>query len=145
MTEIPAKTCTIEEISEWYQVNEQLAALKNKEMLLRKHIFDAKFPDPVEGTNNAELPDGWLLKAKYGLNRNLDIDALNQMATSLREAGIVPEKLVKWKPELELKEYKTLSAEQRTMFDHCLLIKPGTPSLEIVMPKRAPKNAPSKA
>jgi hypothetical protein len=32
-----------------------------------------------------------------------------------------------------------LNEDQRKMFDMCLIVKPGTPSLEIVLPKRASK------
>jgi len=140
MTAIPEKTCTINDIVEWYQLNEQLTALKNKEMLLRKFVFDSTFTAPTEGTNSSALPDNWVLKGKYVLNRKLDIDALNMIVDDVRAAGIVPENLIKWTPSLEEKEYKRLTDVQRALFDNCLTIKPGSPSLEIVMPKRASKS-----
>jgi hypothetical protein len=47
------------------------------------------------------------------------------------------DKLVKWKPEVAITEYRKLTEEERNRFDQCLVIKPGSPSLEIVIPKRA--------
>ena len=140
MTEIPAKTCTMQEIVEWFNASEELKALKNKEMLLRKHVFDGTFVDPKEGTNSVPLPDNWVLKGKYTLNRNPDMDAFTQMAPALRDAGVSLETLIEWKPELKTSVYRDLSDEQRKLVDQCLVIKPGSPALEIVMPKRASKS-----
>lgn len=53
--------------------------------------------------------------------------------------GMSPDTLVNWKPSLSVSAYRELTKEQRQMFDECLSIKPGTPSLEIVLPARAKK------
>lgn len=142
MTTIPANVCTAQDIYDWYETNEQLAALKNKEMLLRTKVFSAKFPAPEEGTNSTPLDNGWVLKGKYGYNRTLDMDAISTMADELRAAGIVTESLIRHKPELITTAYRCLTEEQRVLFDNCLQIKPSTPSLEIVLPKRASKTTP---
>lgn len=41
-------------------------------------------------------------------------------------------KLVKWKPELNLTEYKKLTPEERAIFDNALVKSPATPTLEVV-------------
>lgn len=140
MSAIPAKTCTMQDVIEWYNASEQLTALKNKEMLLRKHVFDGMFSEPKEGVNSQPLPDNWVLKGKYTLNRTPDMDAFAQMAPALRDAGVILESLIEWKPSLKTSTYRDLSDEQRKMVDQCLVIKPGSPALEIVMPKRASKS-----
>ena len=35
-----------------------------------------------------------------------------------------------------IKEYRELTAEQTQLFDQCLIVKPGSPALEIVLPKK---------
>ena len=57
----------------------------------------------------------------------------------LTKLGISPEQLVKWKPELVLKAYRNLTNEQKEVFNECLVIKDGSPSLEIVLPASAAK------
>lgn len=139
MTEIPENTVTQADLSAWYEMSQQLKTLRAKEMLLRKKIFDNAFPDPKEGTNNFELADGYMLKGKYELNRDIDQGALDALKDTLREKGINPDVLVKYKPSLSIREYRQLTEEEHKLFDQCLIVKPGSPSLEIVLPKRKGK------
>lgn len=140
MTAIPPNTCTMQDIYDWYTASEELAALKNREMLLRRKVFEGKFPEPVEGTNSEPLQDGWVLKCKYGYNRTPDMEAFSTLADELRAAGVVLETLIKYKPELAITAYRELTKEQQQLVDQCLIVKPSSPSLEIVMPKRASKS-----
>jgi hypothetical protein len=43
--------------------------------------------------------------------------------------------LVKWEPKLSETAYKNADSETQKLFDGCLTIKPGKPSLEIIEPK----------
>jgi hypothetical protein len=54
----------------------------------------------------------------------------------LELAGINVAALVKWKPELVLKNYRELTDEQKLIFNDCLVIKDGSPALEIVLPAK---------
>jgi len=45
-------------------------------------------------------------------------------------------KLIVWKPELKLSEYRKLSEAQRQVFDRVLVVKPGSPQVDIKIPKR---------
>lgn len=119
----------------WYQVQEQLAALKVEEMALRKKLFATYFPTPREGTNNHELGDGAVLKGGHVINRDVDPASLQANGPALLEAGIPVAKLVQWKASLVMKEYRALTEEQRLKFDIALTIKPGSPTLEIAIPK----------
>lgn len=137
MTAIPANTVSPEELSEWYQVQEQLGKLKARELILRKRIFSAYFTAPKEGTNNYPLSDGWVLKGKYVINRDVDPGALDALREPLFNAGIRVGELVQYKPSLVMSAYRGLTHEQQQLFDQALIVKEGTPALEIVLPKKA--------
>lgn len=151
---IPENTVTAADLAEWYKMQAELGRLKSAEALLRGRIFKHYFPTPKEGTNNVPLNDGTgaVLKGQHVINRSVDqgaLDALRksvQEAAALREQGGQPniplinvDKLVKWKPEVAITEYRQLTEEERHFFDQCLVIKPGSPQLEITIPKRAAK------
>jgi hypothetical protein len=143
MVQIPDNSVGQKDLEEWYLANEQLAKLKAREMMLRKRIFNHYFPTPKEGTNDAELPDGYVLKATYPITRTVDEAGLSVLKEQFVEAKISTDKLVSYKPSLVVSEYRTLTAEQQQLFDQALIIKPGTPALEIVQPKK-PKQAKEK-
>lgn len=139
MVEIPQNTATQADLEEWYIVQAELKKLKNKEMLLRQKLFGFHFPSPEEGTNTVPLAQGWVLKGKYTISREIDPGALGALKEPFQQAGINVDKLVQYKPSLVLKEYRTLTAEQCQLFDRALIIKPGSPALEIVLPAKAKK------
>jgi hypothetical protein len=139
MVQIPVDEIKQEDIQQWYVLQDQLKKLKASEMLLRTRIFKGLFPNPVEGTNNYPLPEQWVLKGGYKLTRNIDIGSLQAMRERFAAAGVGADSLVEYKPSLVLSEYRTLTEEQRQLFDQCLEIKPGSPSLEIVLPAKAKK------
>ncbi len=136
MVQIPENEVTQQDLATWYEMQEQLSKLKTAEMLLRQKIFKAYFQAPKEGVNTVPLADGWVIKGTYKIDRKIDIALLTSFAPSLREHGINPDVLVKYDPSLVTKEYRQLTAEQEKLFDQVLVIKPGAPSLEIVMPKK---------
>lgn len=136
MTLIPANEVSAADLAEWYKLQEELKRIKTKEMLLRTKIFGFFFAAPVEGTNNYNLPEGYVLKGKHTINREVDPGAFMAMREQFARAGILADAMVQWKPSLRLAEYRQLTAEQMKLFDQCLIVKPGSPALEIVFPKR---------
>jgi hypothetical protein len=141
MVEIPENPISKELLSSWYTMAKELKVLRAKEILLRKQIFGHAFPNPHEGTNNFDLDDGYVLKGTYSLDRSVDEGAFSSLKEKLREEAINPDKLVQWKPSLVRKEYNKLTEDQKHLFDQCLTMKPGSPSLEIVLPaKNKPKD-----
>jgi len=142
MKNIPTNQVTTEDMSEWFRLQDELRRIKAKEMLLRTKIFAAYFPSPVEGTNSAPIGDGWFLKGKYSITREVDLAALGVLTEKLASAGVSKDKLVQYKPSLVLREYRTLTEDQQHLFDQCLVVKPGSPSLEIVLPAKS-KDAPA--
>ena len=138
MSAIPANAVTQEDLNAWSQLQKQLGDLKSAEMLLRTKIFKGLFPNPVEGTNSVPSgTEGWVIKAKYPINRKPDVALLTARAPELRAAGIVLEDVIHTIPELATGEYRKLTDEQRHLLDQVMEVKPGSPALEIVLPKRA--------
>ena len=147
MTTIPENAVTQADLNEWYRLKDELTRVKTAEMLLRTKIYKGLFTAPEEGTNTLPLDGGWVIKAKRTIQRDIDLAALNVNAivdpatnmSRLTQNGIHPEQLVKWKPELVLKNYRLLTEEQMAIFNECLVIKDGSPALEIVLPASAKK------
>lgn len=143
MVEVP--TVTAADLETWYRLQQELGKLKTQEALLRRRIFDAYFPTPAEGVNKVELNDGTgaELKGTHKIQRDVDQGAYDAYRTDQKKEGSnlvqlpMIDDLVKWKPEVVLSEYRKLTDEERMAFDQCLIIKPGSPSLEISIPKRA--------
>lgn len=123
------------DLARWYQLQAQLAQVKAEEMVLRKRLFGNYFPAPREGTNNLTLPDGAVLKGDHKISRDIDQALLQVNGPALVEEGIPVGKLVQWQPSLVMKEYRELEEKQRLRFDICLTIKPGSPTLQIAIPK----------
>ncbi len=133
---IPVQEVTQEDLNLWYKLTEELARVKVAEMELRKKIFGAKFPSPVEGTNTIPLTEGWVLKGQYKIDRKVDEAAVVALTPVLKEHKIPIKELIIYKPELAIREYRNLDEAQMAIFNQVLLIKPGSPSLEIVKPRR---------
>lgn len=146
-TELPPPI-TAEDLVRWYELSEQLSKLKSAEAMLRARIFNFYFKEPKEGTNTVPLNDGTgaVVKGTHVLNRAVDVGTLDALrATQAVEGYNGPklelDKLVKYKPEVSISEYRKLTDEERTLFDSALIIKPGSPQLEITIPKRATPGA----
>lgn len=133
---MPSPIVTQEDLNLWYKVQEELSNLKIVEMDLRKKIFAGKFKDPKEGTNTVDLSEGWVLKGQYKIDRKVDEALLVTLTPLLKENKIPVKDLVNYKPELNLRNYRTLNEEEMKIFDQVLVIKPGAPALEIMKPKR---------
>jgi hypothetical protein len=78
----------------------------------------------------------------HTINRAVQVELLAELAKvqampDSNQPKLELEKLVKWKPEVSIKEYRLLTDEQRLLFDQVLVIKPGMPGLDIVIPKRS--------
>lgn len=142
MVQIPENTVTMEDMVEWNKMQTELRVLKAKEMLLRRKIYEGLFTDPREGVNTLQLSDGWELKANRVIDRKIELATLQAMASEggpFEKANINANMLIKWEPELVVKQYRTLTAEQLAVFDQCLVIKDGSPALSIVLPKKNAK------
>lgn len=137
-TLLPVAQTTQEDLFRWYKLKADLAQIKDAEMELRKRIFADKFPDPKEGTNRLSLPpiegreDKYDLMVVHSIDRTLDMALFNLNLDRMREAGIAPDVMVKYKPELVIGEYRKLTDAQKFIFDQVLIIKNGAPQMDIV-------------
>lgn len=126
-------------IREWDDLKAQVETvakpLIEKERALRQLVADAMFDEPTEGTNYTPLEGGWKLKLVYKLDRKIDEAMLATVKEQLAAMNVSLDRVVKYKPEVILKEYRELTAEQMNVFDQAIVIKPGTPALEMVPPK----------
>jgi hypothetical protein len=131
-----APAVTQQDLNDWYDLQSKLAIIKDQEMELRKKIFSAYFPSPTEGVNTAPLSEGWVIKGTHKITRSIDEAMLLAKQDELLKEGIAINDLIRRKPELNLKAYKALPDRASLLFSQVLDIKPGSPSLEIVKPKR---------
>ncbi len=132
----------------WEAAVKALAAAKDAEAALRKEVLAEAFAfDPEalrEGTENFELGNGYKLKAVFKISRNLnnENEAVDKVLSKIEKTGpegaFIAERLVKWKPELSISEYKKLPEKFKKLFDEVVTSKEAMPSLEVVAPK-APK------
>lgn len=132
----PDEVVTAEDLTKWYGLVKELEIAKDLELTLRKKIFAGLFKNPQEGVNKVDLTDGYVLKADHKINRKVHEDLLLSMSRQMRDIGLNPDVLVNWKPELKISEYRKLTESEHAIFDQVLTITPGTPQLEIVLPKR---------
>ena len=129
----------------WEQAVKALAAAKDAEAALRKEVLAEAFSfDPEalrEGTENFELGNGYKLKAVFKISRNLNNEgeAVDKVLAKIEKTGpegvFIAERLVKWKPELSVTEYKKLPEKFKKLFDEVVTSKEATPALELVAPK----------
>lgn len=127
-------------IAEWESEKLQLDKHKTKELELRKRIVDFAFShEKVSGTERVSLGNGYEAKAVKYLNYSFtSVIALRRavevLIASGEEGRFIASRLIKWKAELIVNEYKLLSDEHRAIIDAVLVVKEGTPTLEIVKP-----------
>lgn len=146
MTDLTQVTAvTAEELTTWYELQQELARVKAAEAMLRSRIAKYFFPNPTEGSKENKHPlndgTGAILQMDHVINRKVLEPELDAYRESLKvEGSNVPRlplnKLIKWKPELVKSVYVTLTDEERRAADTFLDIKPGSPQLEIRIPKR---------
>lgn len=138
----------------WKEKQEAITAAKNEEMELRKHIVDRAFPDKHEGMNNKDLGNGYTLKAGVKFNYTLaDNDTVEKGLDTIAKIGnqgaFIADRLVSWKPNFLLTEYRALQEEsEKGSIDAKAILKEVTkfltiddaaPTLDIKAPKEKKK------
>lgn len=126
-------------ILDWQNKQKELARAKAEESEARLNViklFDAEAD--ASGVRNIDLGSGYKLKATFKLNHKITGDVnkmLEKLEKSSEEGKFIAERLVKFKAELALTEYKNLSDKMRKLVDEFIVTSPATPSLELVEPK----------
>jgi hypothetical protein len=124
-------------LQQWEEAKQQAELAKKQEMSLRKECLALAFPDGAIGTNTMDLAAGWKLKGTYKLNYSFDETALDPVLTRIRDQfKISTDNLVRIKREPAMTEIKKLTEDQRLALEEALITRPGTPTLELVPPKK---------
>ena len=118
-----------ENLERWQELSATIKKLKGEERALREALFKGTFPDPEEGTNKHELPDGRIVKGVFKINRRVIEDEITSVPKALRE------KVFKVKHSLQTRAYRDLTDNQKQIVDAVLKISPGLPSLDVVEPE----------
>lgn len=124
-----------QQLNEWYAIKQQIAVLSAQELDLRIKLlgtyFDAEF---VAGSRTIKLPTQWRLKAQRPWSYKLtDENGETKFALS-RFNPELANNLVRWKPDLSVTAYKSLSVDWQKVFDPALTIKPDSPQLTLIEP-----------
>jgi hypothetical protein len=120
-----------------------LALAKEDESIKRQKVVDLFFPDGdvPKGTNNIELGWGYVLKIIGKLNYTVNAAAIPDVRLALEQQGevaaFIADKLFKTKYELSLSQYNDLPANLLPLVLPAITSKPGTPTVEVVAPKKA--------
>lgn len=125
-------------LEEWADTSEKIKELRAKEAELRTKIVENLFdPEKVEGTENLELGAGYKLKCVKKQNYKLSNKdgQLEKAIDKLEE--IIADRLIIYKAEISVREYKQLDDKSRKIIDKVLTVSPATPSVSIVEPKEA--------
>lgn len=139
---------------EWQKKKDAIETAKAEEMELRKYIVKREFPKPKEGMNTKELGAGYQLKAGVKFNYNLadndTVEATLEKLAGMGAAGsAIADRLVSWKPNFLLTEYRQLCEDKEkgsqfaqtalSVINEMLTITEGAPTLEIKEPKSKKK------
>lgn len=137
-TTVTADEPFMDKVRRWEALQALMSAVKSAaepEMLARKEVMATAFPEANEGTNTIELGGGWKLKGVRKIDRKLDEASLPDTIVALRAAGVMTDRLVEYKPQLKIAEFRELTEEQKIILASSLTEKDASPSLELVPPK----------
>lgn len=125
-------------IAEWNRADQQQKFWKDKEKTLRDKVV-SEFYTKDKGTQNVALRDDWTLKIERSEDYKLE-NSNGETEDVLEEFDDATAKLlVKWKPEINKKNFDALSEENKAKFNAVLTIKPSSPQVKLIPPKVQPK------
>lgn len=136
----PSPATHAEYLDSWLKIKDLAKSLSQTEMTMRKALFAATFPDPREGSNVFELPDGRKLAATYKINRTIDeslVQATRAEYELLNERPMDFDELLKVKHELVTSAYRKLQPGEEDpgaayiVISKMITAKPGSPTMEV--------------
>ncbi len=119
----------------WQLADAKMRHAVADELEARNALTKLYFTNPTEGTNNFDLPDGSVLKAKFVNYYNLDKNVLAVQTVQKSLPRPIRDALIKWKPEISVSQYKALEPTYKRLVNEILTISPGRPSFEVVEKK----------
>jgi hypothetical protein len=143
VTAMNASTPNASLLDRWLAAKNALKTAQELEKQLRTELVQAAFTPSLteEGTRRAPIDAERDLKCVFKLNYTLakadEVKAvLDAIAKTNNEGAFIAPRLVNWKPDLAVSEYRELDAIYKAQIDKVLTIKPGSPTLEVVPPKK---------
>lgn len=130
-----------EKMAEWRRKKVLYEQAKADEMRLRLELVEfAGNPEIVAGSERLPMDDGGSLKITKVINYSfVGDDPLREALQRMRDVGpmgeFLAERVVRWKPELCVGEYKKLPQDYKIILQPVVMESRGTPSLEISPPK----------
>ncbi len=127
-------TKMLAKVAEWSATKIKLAKLKIEESTMRSKLFAFYFPLAKEGKTVEQMPEDWYLEGTQKMNRKIDEAALKAVMEQLPEGS--EDRLIKWKPELKLREYNKLHKKQQAIMDEAIIMTKATGSMKLCPPKK---------
>lgn len=127
-------------LADWQKAKDVFDLAQANERKLRAEVISlfSEMASNEMSSGMETVPTGvGKLKIEHKLDYKLDADtdkvdnALDQIEKSMEGGNIVAERLVKWKPEISVREYKLLDAKQKAIVDKVLTIKPASKSVKL--------------
>ena len=122
-------------LANWIELKAKLKQAEEAELTARLAIVTELFPEFEEGTNTRTC-DGFTVKFRHVINRTISKPELATIWGELEKLDVPLDQIIETKPTLVLPIYRRLMPAQRVLFDSAMTIKPGTPQLEVLPPKK---------
>lgn len=118
---------------QWLHFKEaERMAVENRREIEDKIMSLVGIPETHEGTENVQMDNGMLIKIVGRLNRKVDTDKLQEIAT---ENGLSEHlhSLFRWKAEINSAVWKATSENITTPLMEAITTTPGRPSFSIIV------------
>lgn len=122
---------------DWYQVQDQLAELKERESAMRKQVVAAFFGDElVGGTHRTELASGVHLIVTVPKKIDIDKSIFDSHKAELQHKGLIgDDRLIRVKYEVSATALKHLSDADKVKFGDIFVHGTGSPQVKIEVKK----------
>lgn len=132
-------------IDQWWElkalmkpIKDSLKPFEDVELRLRQAIVGKLWPaaEGHEGTKYHDLGHGFKLKANVKIKRSIDEAALPAVEELFnKQFDRDPKDIFPRNPSLDLKKFRELPAEEQKVILQALVVKPESPTLELVEPE----------
>ena len=121
-------------LQKWFALRGELTPLRDREMYWRKFLSRFYFRNPPEGTQKLDLGGGYDLVFQNTFTYKVDeVELENITAKEFKALKIPVDELIEYKPALNMKAYRALSAEQQKLVDRFIECKQDAPKLDVVL------------
>ena len=116
--------------AEWLHAkNEERLATERRRKIEDRMITQLGLPEVSEGTKSWKI-DGFKVKVTYRLNRKIDADLLQEVASEHGYSHMLGD-LFRWKPEINKKQWDSTATEITSVLEKAITTSMGRPSFLI--------------